>query len=98
MRHAGKERKDELVAQRLGVIVPKPPEISDRTAFWLETFWLLSPSRPLSDVGPRAIPLTEIRALTDLMPVPATGSEVVIVIRAMDGVYLEEVERKRPRK
>lgn len=70
----------------------------ERTFYWLDIFGMLSPSRATSDYGPRSIPLTEVKALMDIMPIAAEGDEIVMVVRAMDEAYLDEVERKRPKK
>lgn len=85
-----------VIAQKLGLADKlEAPEIDDRSEYWIELFHILSPSRPVSDSGPRYIPLSEIKALIEMVPQPAANDEVVLLVRAMDGVFMEYVEGKR---
>ncbi len=71
--------------------------MDERTEYWIELFHILSPSRPVSDAGPRYIPLTEIKALIDMVPQPAANDEVILLVRAMDSAFMDHVEsRRRP--
>lgn len=69
--------------------------MDERTEEWIELFHILSPSRPVSESGPRYIPLSEIKALLEMVPQPAGNDEVIIVVRAMDSAFMEYVEGKR---
>lgn len=76
----------------------EPPEIDERTAFWLYVFDVLSPSRGMSDTGPRPIPVSEIKAQCEFTPLPASPDEIQAVVRAMDNEFLEYAASKRKKK
>jgi len=67
----------------------KAPEIDERTDFWLYLFELLSPSRTADYGRALPIPLTEVKALADMMPLPCEPDELIGVIRHMDIAFLD---------
>lgn len=79
------------IAEKLGLADrDEPPEIDERCDFWLDVFSTLSPSRPNS---PGPIPLSEMNALLQMVPMPCQPKELVSVIQAMDVVFLDHIRK-----
>lgn len=73
--------------------VEAPPEMDERSFFWMRTFQLLSPSRPASEGGVRPIPLTEMAALSQMIDMPCSHEEYVTIVRAMDGAFVDHCQK-----
>lgn len=85
-----------VIAERLGLKdQASPPDIDERSHFWLSVYGLLSPSRPTDYGAPRPITLTEIKALRSMLPLPCTAEELIGVIQEMDVVFLDHAYSKK---
>lgn len=71
------------------------PVIDERTDMWLYAFDLLSSSRPAGFNGPGPIPISEMRALLGMIPLPCANDEFVRVVQSMDNAYLDHVYKRR---
>lgn len=72
-----------------------PPEMDERCLFWLDVFDMLSPSRATGYNGAGPVPLTEMHALAQMLPLPCEPDEFISVMRAMDVIFLEYAHKRK---
>lgn len=87
------------LAEKEGIVataVKEQPKLDIVEQFYWEAFIMLHLSRPSTGFGPGPIPLTEIKAFTELMEIPKGDDlyDFVRVVRKMDRAYLEQVTKK----
>lgn len=66
-----------------------PPELDERTAFWMRTFRLMSKGRPVTMGGLAPIPPLDIMETIDRLHLPCDYEEAIEVIGAMDDEWRE---------
>lgn len=85
-----------LIAEKLGLAEKAaPPEIDERTEFWLYAFSVLTRGRPAGHGIALPIPPLDALRVADRLSWPVHGEELLAVITEMDEAWLEWVNRKR---
>ena len=72
-----------------------PPEMDERTAWWLDAFDLASRERPYTNGHPLPIPPLKVLDLRDRLLWPAGSEESIAVVTAMDVTFLEHVSKRK---
>jgi hypothetical protein len=76
-------------------LVEKPTLRPELVGVW-GAYTLLSGSRPMTEVGPGPIPLTEIKAYLEILQVEKIESRLYLIrmVKALDDMYLENYREK----
>lgn len=80
------------VCKQLGVD-EVAPELDRRTEQWLGLFRLCSGQRSYSEVGAMPIKPLDILAISDRLQFPGEDEEILSVIQALDGDWLEQANK-----
>lgn len=66
-----------------------PPELDERTLFWVQSFNLLCRGRPLGMSGIAYLPPLDILDTAERLNWPCQPDECLAVIMAMDDAYIQ---------
>lgn len=72
----------------LGVTEP-PPDLNERTSFWINAFNLLCRGRPVGMSGIAYLPPLDILSMAEKLNWPCLPDECLAVITAMDDAYID---------
>lgn len=85
-----------LIAERLGLKEKAaPPEIDERTDFWLYLYQIADRGRPYAMGQPLPIPPLDLIALVDRLSLAAQPDEALEVIGAMDVACLDHARKSK---
>lgn len=80
--------------EALGKKKEEPPEIDERTAFWLHAFSILERGRPYTTGSPLPLHPLDVLDMAERLRWPVISDEVLGVTQSMDDAVLEHMRKK----